>query len=82
MNPSAETGATRDTRSLPRTGGVVVKLTPAEAAVAAAAAQGLSNKEIARFLNKGTGTVKSQLCTVYRKLAIRNRAHLILMLRS
>jgi DNA-binding NarL/FixJ family response regulator len=61
---------------------MVVKLTPAEAAVAAGAARGLSNREIARELGKGEGTVKNQLSAIYRKLAVRNRAQLIVMLRG
>lgn len=66
---------------LPRTSGRVVKLTPAEAAVAAAVAQGLSNREIAVQLGKCEGTVKNQLGSIYRKLAVRNRPQLIVLLR-
>ncbi|MBP7483126.1 MAG: response regulator transcription factor [Lacunisphaera sp.] len=59
----------------------VVKLTPAEAAVAALAAQGLSNPEIARRLRKAPSTVSHQLSAVYRKLGIHRRARLITMFR-
>lgn len=65
----------------PRTTGRVVKLTPAEAAVAAAVAQGLTNREIAALLGKREGTVKNQLGAIYRKLAVRNRPQLIVLLR-
>lgn len=61
--------------------GGVVKLTPAEAEVAALAAQGLSNPEIARRLRKAPSTVSQQLSAVYRKLGIRRRARLITMFR-
>ena len=66
----------------PTTTGVVVKLTPAEAKVAAAAARGLSNREIARLLGKQPGTVKNQLSAVYRKLHLQSRIHLIVTMRS
>lgn len=69
-------------RRTPGTTGVVVKLTPAEAKVAAAAARGLSNREIARLLGKQPGTVKNQLSTVYRKLHLQSRIHLIVTMRT
>jgi DNA-binding CsgD family transcriptional regulator len=67
---------------VPRPDGVVVKLSPAEAAVVAQAARGLSNKEIAQVLGKHEGTVKNQLSGVYRKLGIRSRARLIVLFRG
>jgi len=82
MDWYAEPASGGGTRRSLRTSGAVVKLTPAEAAVAAAAAQGLSNKEIAQLLNKQAGTVAKQLSTIYRKLTIRSRAHLIMMMRN
>jgi DNA-binding NarL/FixJ family response regulator len=82
MDWFAESAAGGGKRRLPPTTGVVVKLTPAEAAVAAAAARGLSNKEVARLLGKQVGTVKNQLSAIYRKLAVKSRAHLIVMLRG
>lgn len=69
-------------RRAPNTTGVVVKLTPAEAKVASAAALGLSNREIARLLGKQPGTVKNQLSTVYRKLHLQSRIHLIMTMRG
>lgn len=62
--------------------GVVVKLTPAEAAVVAQVARGLSNKEIAAVLGKHEGTIKNQLSQVYRKLGVRSRARLIVLFRG
>ena len=59
----------------------VVKLTPAEAAVVAGAAAGLTNREIARQLRKREATVKSQLSRVYRKLGLRSRLRLIALFR-
>lgn len=70
-------------RRLPQRGGPVVrpvvKLTPAEAAVVAEAAQGSGNREIATALGKSESTVKAQLSSVYRKLRIRNRLQLIVL---
>lgn len=60
----------------------VVKLTPAEAAVVALVARGLTNAEIAATLGKSVGTVKGQLAKVYRKLAVRNRIRLMMMFRA
>lgn len=51
-------------------------LTPAEHAVAQAAARGLSNREIAESLYLSTGTVKNQLASVYRKLSLSSRSQL------
>jgi DNA-binding CsgD family transcriptional regulator len=72
-------GATR--RTAARKGGVV-KLTPAEAAVVAEVARGLSNAEIAGKLGKSVGTIKNQLSSVYRKLGVNNRVRLIMMFRT
>jgi DNA-binding CsgD family transcriptional regulator len=57
----------------PRSGGA---LTPTERRVAELAAQGLSNKEIARTLVVTVGTVEFHLSNVYRKLDVRSRARL------
>ncbi|HEX7630795.1 MAG TPA: LuxR C-terminal-related transcriptional regulator [Lacunisphaera sp.] len=61
--------------------GGVVKLSPAEAAVVAELARGLTNGEIARALDKSPGTVKNQLGNVYRKLGVKNRIRLMMMFR-
>lgn len=60
----------------------VVKLTPAEAAVVAQAARGLSNREVAAVLRKSEATVKGQLTQVYRKLGVKNRLQLIMLFRA
>ncbi len=60
----------------------VVKLSPAEAAVVAQLARGLKNREIARALGKSTGTVKSQLVSVYRKLGVKSRIRLMVLFRD
>jgi DNA-binding CsgD family transcriptional regulator len=52
------------------------ELTETEQRVAALAAQGRSNKEIAAELFMGVSTVESHLSRVYRKLGIRSRAAL------
>ena len=59
----------------------MVKLSPAEAAVVAELARGLTNGEIARALGKSPGTVKNQLGNVYRKLGVKNRIRLMMMFR-
>lgn len=51
-------------------------LTAAERAVAYAAASGLSNREIAASLYLAPGTVKNQLASAYRKLAVGSRGQL------
>ena len=61
--------------------GGVVKLSPAEAAVVAELASGLTNSEIARALGKSVGTVKNQLSSVYRKLGVKNRIRLMMLFR-
>lgn len=48
-------------------------LTEREREVADLAAAGLSNTEIARRLNVGSGTVKSHLHSVYDKLGVHSR---------
>ena len=52
------------------------RLTETEQRVAALAADGLSNKEIAAALFIGVGTVEQHLSRVYRKLGIRSRSQL------
>lgn len=59
----------------------VVKLSPAEAAVVAGVARGLSNQEIADELRKSPSTVKSQLVSVYRKLGVNGRIRLMVLFR-
>jgi DNA-binding NarL/FixJ family response regulator len=51
-------------------------LTDREREVMRLAAQGLSNKQIARHLNVCDGTIKVHLQNVYRKVAVRNRTAL------
>jgi two-component system nitrate/nitrite response regulator NarL len=51
-------------------------LTDREREVIRLAAEGLSNKEIARHLNVCDGTIKVHLQNVYRKVAVRNRTAL------
>ena len=53
-------------------------LTSREWEVATLVAKGLSNKQIARHLNVGEGTVKIHLHNIYEKLAIKNRTILAL----
>jgi LuxR family maltose regulon positive regulatory protein len=59
----------------------VVKLSPAEAAVVAQLAQGLTNREIAAKLGKAPATVKNQLVSVYRKLGVNSRIRLMVLFR-
>jgi DNA-binding NarL/FixJ family response regulator len=53
-------------------------LTSREREVATLVAKGLSNKEIARHLDAGEGTVKVHLHNIYTKLGIKNRTVLAL----
>ncbi len=48
-------------------------LTPSEARVAAQAATGMTNREIAQALFVTSKTVENQLSRVYQKLGIRGR---------
>lgn len=52
-------------------------LSPSERELLEVAAEGLSNEEIATRLGKSLATVKSQIQSIYRKLAISNRSELI-----
>jgi DNA-binding CsgD family transcriptional regulator len=52
------------------------KLTPAERGTAELAAQGLSNKEIARRTGVAIGTVEAHLSRSYLKLGVRSRSQL------
>jgi DNA-binding NarL/FixJ family response regulator len=54
------------------------ELTPREYETAALAASGLSNKQIAQTLGLAEGTIKLHLHSVFIKLGIHRRAHLIL----
>jgi DNA-binding NarL/FixJ family response regulator len=51
-------------------------LTSRELEVALLVAEGLSNKEIARRLDRSEGTVKIHLHNIYEKLGVRNRTSL------
>jgi DNA-binding NarL/FixJ family response regulator len=51
-------------------------LTTRELEVAVLVAEGLSNKEIARRLDRSEGTVKIHLHNIYEKLGVRNRTSL------
>ena len=55
---------------------VTERLTPAQERVAALAARGATNREIAQTLYMSGRTVESHLTTVYRELGIRSRAQL------
>ena len=57
-------------------------LTPTERRVAELAAEGLTNKEIARTLVVSVGTVEFHLSNVYRKLEVRSRGRLAARLAS
>jgi DNA-binding NarL/FixJ family response regulator len=50
-----------------------VSLTPRQRDVLVLLVQGLSNKEIARKLDLGEGTIKIHLAALYRSLGVRNR---------
>jgi two-component system nitrate/nitrite response regulator NarL len=52
------------------------RLTPRQQEIAALVADGLSNKEIARYLGLAEGTVKVQLHPIYRRLRVHNRTQL------
>jgi two-component system, NarL family, nitrate/nitrite response regulator NarL len=54
------------------------ELTPREHETAALATSGLSNKQIAHMLGLTEGSVKQHLHSVFAKLGIQNRVHLIL----
>jgi DNA-binding CsgD family transcriptional regulator len=58
------------------------ELTATETELAALAAEGLSNKEIAAALHMSVHTVEGHLTRIYRKLAIRSRAALSIRLSS
>ncbi|WP_257168064.1 helix-turn-helix transcriptional regulator [Bradyrhizobium sp. SRS-191] len=60
--------------------GIPVKLSPREAAVAELAANGLSDKEIARNLNVSFATVRAHLDKAFAKLGVRNRTQLARLL--
>ena len=53
------------------------RLSPREAEVAALAAQGLADKEIARRLNLKFATVRTHLDNAFSKLGVRNRTQLV-----
>jgi two-component system nitrate/nitrite response regulator NarP len=54
------------------------ELTPREHETAALVASGLSNKQIAKMLGLTEGTIKQHLHSVFVKLGIHRREHLIL----
>jgi DNA-binding CsgD family transcriptional regulator len=57
-------------------------LTPAEARVAVAAAEGLSDKQVARQNGTSLATVRTQLQKVYAKTGAARRADLVQLLSS
>jgi DNA-binding CsgD family transcriptional regulator len=61
---------------------MLASLTPAERELARFVCQGFGNRDIAGKLGKSLKTVKGQLTSVYRKLDIRNRSHLIVQFGS
>jgi DNA-binding NarL/FixJ family response regulator len=60
-----------DRRAAPE---VLARLTPRQRDVLELLVKGQSNKEIARSLDLGEGTVKIHLAALFRNLAVRNRA--------
>ncbi|MEU4196189.1 LuxR C-terminal-related transcriptional regulator [Kribbella sp. NPDC026611] len=64
----------RGTRGRPTTGWA--SLTPTEQQVAALAAEGLTNPQIAERLYMSRGTVKTHLAHIYTKLTVTNRTEL------
>ena len=60
----------------------VGRLSPQERRVAALAASGYSNLEVAAQLNVTVHTVKSQMCSILRKLDLRSRWELDQVLRG
>lgn len=60
----------------------LTRLSPREQELALMLCDGRSNKELAAALGKSEHTVKNQLKTVFRKLGIRSRAHLVGLLRQ
>lgn len=55
----------------------MTNLTKRELEIAELIKQGYSNKEIARICSNKVGTVKQQICSIYRKLGISSRYQLI-----
>jgi ATP/maltotriose-dependent transcriptional regulator MalT len=70
-----ELAATGETVRAPLSTGVE-SLTPSERRIAAVAAEGMSNREIAQALFVSVKTVETHLSAVYRKLAIAGRPEL------
>ena len=56
---------------------LLTMLSPAERAVTMQIKKGLSNKEIADVLRKSSATVKAQVASILRKLAMPTRCRLI-----
>ncbi|WAU78453.1 LuxR C-terminal-related transcriptional regulator (plasmid) [Streptomyces sp. Qhu-G9] len=71
---------TSDGRSSGERAQAVARLTPQELAVARLAAQGLTNRQIARELLLSTKTVEHHLGHAYGKLGIRSRVGLVALL--
>ena len=69
----SEAAASDDRLPRPQPGSVLYPLTPRERLVAALAADGRSNAEIAAELHVSLQTVKSQMRSVLRKLQIESR---------
>jgi DNA-binding CsgD family transcriptional regulator len=61
---------------------IAAVLTPAEARVALAVGEGLTNQQAAEQLYLGVKTVETHLSSVYRKLGVRSRTELVLLLRG
>jgi DNA-binding CsgD family transcriptional regulator len=58
------------------------QLTPTEQQIAALAATGLTNREIANQAFVSLKTAEANLARVYRKLGVRSRAELVVRLRG
>lgn len=59
---------------------MITTLTLREREVATLVAKGLSNKQVARYLNLREGTVKIHLHNIFTKLAVKNRTALAVMI--
>jgi DNA-binding CsgD family transcriptional regulator len=58
------------------------QLTPTEQQIAALAATGLTNREIANQAFVSLKTVEANLARIYRKVGVRSRAELVVRLRG
>ncbi len=78
LDKKMDHGADIDAQESP----LLEKLSNREQEVALEVAKGVSNKEVARNLNITERTVKAHLSAVFEKLGIRDRIHLVLVLKS